>query len=162
LLIQIVTGGIPNLLTGASMESQSSSASQRRTFLFLLAGALGGLLTAAAGWPLLRFLAPVADAGGSGQVEVPRSSVKAGGAFLFQFRGKPAAVLQPRPGEYVALSVVCTHLGCVVQWQEGPGEFLCPCHAGRFSSAGTVLGGPPPRPLESLLVAVDGDRLRIG
>jgi cytochrome b6-f complex iron-sulfur subunit len=50
----------------------------------------------------------------------------------------------------------------VVQWQEGKGEFLCPCHGGRFSSTGVVLGGPPPRPLENLPVVIDGDRLRIG
>jgi cytochrome b6-f complex iron-sulfur subunit len=144
------------------MESQPTPAAQRRTFLLIIAGGLGGLLAAAAGWPLLRFLSPVAGAGEGEQVQVPRSAVKAGGAHYFQFRGKPAALLQPKPGDYVALSAVCTHLGCVVQWQEGKGEFLCPCHGGRFSSNGTVLGGPPPRPLEILPVAVDGDQLRVG
>ena len=140
----------------------SDSPVQRRTFLLAIAGVLGGLLAAAAGWPLLRFLAPPdGEAGGSG-VKLAKSAVKAGGAHFFQFRGKPAVLLQPSPGEYVALSAVCTHLGCVVQWQEAQGEFICPCHGGRFSAAGVVLGGPPPRPLESLPVAVDGDQLRIG
>jgi nitrite reductase/ring-hydroxylating ferredoxin subunit len=53
----------------------------------------------------------------------------------------------------VALSAVCTHLGCVVAWQDQAGEFLCPCHGGRFSADGQVLGGPPPKPLETLLVS---------
>ena len=144
------------------MEPESTAPPQRRTFLFVIAGGLGGLLAAAAGWPLLRFLAPPTGAGEGGQVSVPRSTVKVGTAHLFQYRGKPAAVLQPKPGEYVAISVVCTHLGCVVQWQEGKGEFLCPCHGGRFSPTGAVLGGPPPRPLEILPLAVDGDQLRVG
>ena len=144
------------------MEPHATPPAQRRTFLLIIAGGLGGLLAVAAGWPLLRFLAPVAGTGEEKQVTLPRATVKVGAAHFFQFRGKPAVLLQPKPGEFVALSAVCTHLGCVVQWQEGKGEFLCPCHGGRFSSAGTVLVGPPPRPLESLPIAVDGDQLRIG
>jgi cytochrome b6-f complex iron-sulfur subunit len=132
------------------MDSQSTPPVQRRTLLWFIAGGLGGLLAAAAGWPLLRFLAPAAGTGGGGQVKVPRSAVKPGAAHFFEYRGKPAVVLQAKPGEYAALTAVCTHLGCVVQWQEGKGEFLCPCHGGRFSAAGAVLGGPPPRPLETL------------
>jgi len=144
------------------MSSQPASPAHRRTFLYVLAGGLGSLLAVAAGLPLLRFLAPVSGAGEDAQVRLPRTSVKPGGAHFFESRGKPAVVLQPKPGEYVALSAVCTHLGCVVQWQESAGEFVCPCHGGRFSAAGTVLAGPPPRPLEPLPVAIDGDQLLIG
>lgn len=144
------------------MTLPSSPAGQRRGFLLMIAGGLGALLAAAAGWPLLRFLAPASQGGAGAVVTVPRSAVKVGAAHLFQYRGKPAVVLQPKPGEYLVLSAVCTHLGCVVQWQESQGEFLCPCHGGRFSSAGIVLGGPPPRPLEPFAVAIDGDQLRIG
>jgi cytochrome b6-f complex iron-sulfur subunit len=144
------------------MGPEATTPARRRTFLLMIAGGLGGLLAAAAGWPLLRFLAPVAGAGEGDQVKIARSSVKAGTAHFFQFRGKPAVLLQAKPGEYLALSAVCTHLGCVVQWQEGQGEFLCPCHGGRFAPTGAVLAGPPPRPLENLPVSIDGDQLRIG
>ncbi|TLM64748.1 MAG: Rieske (2Fe-2S) protein [Deltaproteobacteria bacterium] len=136
--------------------------SRRRTFLLILAGGLGALLAGAAGWPLLRFLAPASRGGAEQAVSVPRAAVAAGTAHFFQYRGKPAVALQLQPGEYTALSAVCTHLGCVVQWQEATGEFLCPCHGGRFSPAGAVLAGPPPRALEILPVVVDGDQLRIG
>lgn len=144
------------------MEPTATPPAQRRTFLLIIAAGLGGLLAAAGGWPLLRFLAPVAGAGEGDLVTVPRGTVKVGAAHFFEYRGKPAVVLQPRPGEYLALSAVCTHLGCVVQWQEGQGEFLCPCHAGRFAPTGAVLAGPPPRALDVLPVVVDGDQLRIG
>jgi cytochrome b6-f complex iron-sulfur subunit len=144
------------------MEPPATPPAQRRAFLLMIAGGLGGLLAVAAGWPLLRFLAPAAGAGEEKQVTLPRATVKAGTAHFFQFRGKPAVVLQAKPGEYLALSAVCTHLGCVVQWQEGKGEFLCPCHGGRFAPSGAVLAGPPPRPLENLPVAIVGDQLRIG
>jgi len=144
------------------MEAPSSSPPQRRTFLLVLAGGLAGLLAAASAWPVLRFLAPPAGAGATERVNVPRSAVQVGTAHFFQFHGKPAVVLQVQSGEYLALSAVCTHLGCVVQWQVDKGEFLCPCHGGRFAPSGQVLGGPPPRPLETLPVTIDGNQLLIG
>ncbi len=144
------------------MEEPSSSPPQRRTFLLVLAGGLAGLLAAASAWPVLRFLAPAAGSGAGERVDVPRSAVQPGTAHFFQFRGKPAVVLQTQAGEYLALSAVCTHLGCVVQWQAAKGEFLCPCHGGRFAPNGNVLSGPPPRPLDTLPLTIDGNQLRIG
>ncbi len=46
-----------------------------------------------------------------------------------------------------AVSAVCTHLGCTVQWKQDKTEFACPCHGSRFHANGTVIGGPAPRPL---------------
>lgn len=136
--------------------------SQRRKFLFTMLGGIGALISAAAAWPVFRFLSPISSGGGNDQVVVPRADVIAGKAHFFQYRGKPAVVMQPSPGVFVALSAVCTHLGCVVAWQDQAGEFQCPCHGGRFSAEGLVLGGPPPKPLETLVVALDGDQLKIG
>ena len=135
---------------------------QRRKFLFTMLGGIGALIGAASAWPVFRFLSPISGGGGDDKVIVARGDVARGKAHFFQFHGKPAVVLQPAPGEFVALSAVCTHLGCVVAWQEQAGEFLCPCHGGRFSASGQVLGGPPPAPLETLVVELDGDQLKIG
>lgn len=135
---------------------------QRRKFLFTMLGGLGAFISAASAWPVFRFLSPIDSRGSGDQVIVLRSDVLQGKAHFFQFQSKPAVLLQPTPGEFVALSAVCTHLGCVVTWQEQAGEFLCPCHGGRFSAAGQVLGGPPPAPLETLAVELDGDQLKIG
>lgn len=135
---------------------------QRRKFLFVMLGGIGALIGAASAWPVFRFLSPN-DTGGAGdQIVVPRSEVATGKAHFFEYRGKPAVILQPSPGTFVALSAVCTHLGCVVAWQDQAEEFLCPCHGGRFSADGQVLAGPPPKPLESLVVELDGDQLKIG
>jgi cytochrome b6-f complex iron-sulfur subunit len=138
------------------------SPTQRRKFLYMMLGGLGALIGAASAWPVLRFLSPRATGGKADTVTVARSDVKQGDAHFFQYRGKPAVVLQPQPGDFVALSAVCTHLGCIVAWQKQAGEFLCPCHGGRFSAEGQVLGGPPPSPLESFPVQVEGDQLKIG
>ena len=49
-----------------------------------------------------------------------------------------------------AISLVCTHLGCVVL-REGTG-FTCPCHVSKFSAAGDVQGGPAPKGLPWLQI----------
>lgn len=49
-------------------------------------------------------------------------------------------------GGMLALSVKCTHLGCVIQQsKEG---FLCPCHASAFDKYGEVLSPPATRALD--------------
>lgn len=135
---------------------------QRRKFLYAMLAGVGTLLGAASVWPVFRFLSPIDSGSGDSQVVLTRSEVPTGKAHFFQYRGKPAVVLQSAPGEFVAMSAVCTHLGCVVTWQDQAGEFLCPCHGGRFSADGQVLAGPPPSPLEPLAVVLDGDQLKIG
>ncbi len=50
-----------------------------------------------------------------------------------------------------AISLVCTHLGCIVaRSAEG---FSCPCHGSRFGEQGKVLGGPAPRDLPWLEIS---------
>lgn len=81
---------------------------------------------------------------------------------MFSFNGRPAVLLQKAPGEFVAMSAVCTHLGCIVKWVEADQELLCPCHGGRFSTEGVVIGGPPPAPLELYPVSLQDDQILIG
>ncbi|MBI4353509.1 MAG: Rieske 2Fe-2S domain-containing protein, partial [Candidatus Omnitrophica bacterium] len=51
-------------------------------------------------------------------------------------------------------SAICTHLGCVVDWNGRKREIECPCHAGSFGLEGEVLAGPPPKPLPAYPVSV--------
>lgn len=61
-----------------------------------------------------------------------------------------AFVLTENGQDYIAMSNVCTHLGCRVRWIEEQDGFFCPCHNATFSRDGQVTGGPPPRPLDRL------------
>jgi ubiquinol-cytochrome c reductase iron-sulfur subunit len=52
-------------------------------------------------------------------------------------------------GRFLVMSLVCTHLGCVVLG-DGIGDYggwFCPCHGGQFDTAGRTRKGPPPRNL---------------
>lgn len=144
------------------MEQESNPPPQRRFFLTVLLAGVGSALGAATLWPVWRFLSPRGGTGEQEQASIARSRVGVGQAHFFDFRGRPAVVLQPQAGRFEAFSAVCTHLGCIVQWQADKGEFLCPCHAGRFSAQGEVLSGPPPKPLETLPVATEGDQIIVG
>lgn len=56
---------------------------------------------------------------------------------------------------FYAMSAVCTHLGCLVQYEREQHRMLCPCHGSRFSTDGHVVQGPAPRPLPRLQLSVE-------
>lgn len=63
--------------------------------------------------------------------------------------------------EFIAFSIVCTHLGCPVRWLESAGLFMCPCHGGVYYANGTVASGPPPKPLPRYPVRVQNGEVQI-
>ncbi len=73
-----------------------------------------------------------------------------------------AWVLKHADNSLVAFGPQCTHLGCAYHWDEGKGEFLCPCHTSLFSIDGQVVSGPAPRPLDRYATKIDGKKLWLG
>jgi Rieske Fe-S protein len=59
-------------------------------------------------------------------------------------------VIYNKSGQYAALSLTCTHLGCTVE-EDGEG-FLCPCHGSRYNQDGLVLAGPAKASLRPLRI----------
>jgi glycine/D-amino acid oxidase-like deaminating enzyme/nitrite reductase/ring-hydroxylating ferredoxin subunit len=57
------------------------------------------------------------------------------------------AVYRDDDGRFHELSAACTHLGCVVQWNDVESSWDCPCHGSRFAPDGVVLNGPAAKPL---------------
>lgn len=51
-------------------------------------------------------------------------------------------------GKLVALSNICTHLGCIPNWLPAENKFKCPCHGSGYYPNGVNFEGPAPRPLE--------------
>ncbi len=72
-----------------------------------------------------------------------------------------AYVLTDDGREYIAMSNICTHLGCRVHWVADKEQFYCPCHNGVYDKYGNVVSGPPPRPLDRYPVNVEGDEISI-
>jgi cytochrome b6-f complex iron-sulfur subunit len=127
----------------------------RRTVLKGAAATCGaGLLAACGGGP-----SGDASTGGEGGSLVLLSEVPVGGAVSVRATdGSTVLVTQPRKGEAVAFSAVCTHQGCTVR-PDGEG-FGCPCHGSRFTLSGEVERGPADAPLRPFAVQVsDGQVL---
>jgi len=66
---------------------------------------------------------------------------------VIPFRKERAFILRTEGG-ILAISAICTHLHCIVNWNEMLKKFECPCHGAKFNQNGEVLEGPPPRPLD--------------
>lgn len=65
--------------------------------------------------------------------------------------------LQPAENKLVAISTICTHLGCIPAWLQGDLKFKCPCHGSGYYMTGINFEGPTPRPLERFAVSIDAD-----
>ncbi|HSL46359.1 MAG TPA: ubiquinol-cytochrome c reductase iron-sulfur subunit [Anaerolineales bacterium] len=66
----------------------------------------------------------------------------------------PAIVIHDKEG-LRAISLTCSHLGCVLE--ERNFGFECPCHSSRFDPNGNVLKGPATRKLQKLRVEESED-----
>lgn len=73
-----------------------------------------------------------------------------GQAAIMQVNRKKIAAYRDETGHLHMLSAVCTHLGCVVGWNETDRTWDCPCHGSRFSLAGQVVSGPAVKPLSPI------------
>jgi Rieske Fe-S protein len=142
----------------AAPSAPLSAFTSRRRFIQL---GVGAVCAAWAGTLVQSQIFPQTTNAEAKPIEFPLSELPIGSAKPIAYAGSPAIVL--RTAESIkAFSLVCTHLSCTVEWQPGNREFYCPCHDGRYDEFGDVLAGPPPVPLESITVKVDGDRVIVG
>jgi cytochrome b6-f complex iron-sulfur subunit len=133
----------------------------RRKFLGVCIAGATVAAAGAAAYPVFRYLAPRSGQQGANKVEFAETDLPAGEAKFFEYTGSSAVLVNSKNG-VIALSAVCTHLGCIVQWEKDKQDFLCPCHAGRYSPDGTVTAGPPPRPLAKIPVNVANGKITVG
>jgi glycine/D-amino acid oxidase-like deaminating enzyme/nitrite reductase/ring-hydroxylating ferredoxin subunit len=70
-----------------------------------------------------------------------------GGAVVRRGLHKVAAYRDPS-GTLHLRSAVCTHLGCIVGWNDTEKTWDCPCHGSRYDRFGEVVNGPANRALE--------------
>jgi len=135
---------------------------KRRSFLQLFLSLFGVTALASLLYPLLQFLAPPARSEKAKTLLLTKHEVPFGEARELVVNNIPVVVLNLPGKGFIALSRVCTHLGCLVQYDKENKRLLCPCHAGVYDLEGKVLSGPPPKPLPVLPLRVEGDNIIIG
>jgi len=70
-------------------------------------------------------------------------------------------IVREKDGGFLALSIVCPHLGCSVLWDETKRQFDCPCHSSAFDPKGLVLSSPAPRPLDYFPVIIEEGKVKV-
>lgn len=140
------------------MSEKKSQELDRRKFLdLLLSGSviavIGGL-----GYPLFRYLTPplqeeaIVSTVNLGNVD----DFKINSGQIFRFGSKPGIIIRGSDSQFHAYFATCTHLDCIVQYDDQAESIWCACHNGRYDINGLNISGPPPRPLDPLQVNITG------
>jgi cytochrome b6-f complex iron-sulfur subunit len=148
---------------GSNPKRDTPTLGRRQLITYLLGfsviSTLAGVLT-----PIVGYLWPPARAAGSGggRVEVGSTiDFPAGQGRVVPVNDQPVIVINTPQGMR-AYSAICTHLGCVVEWDQARQFVLCPCHDGRFNALnGAIISGPVPAPLPQLSVTVENDLIYV-
>ncbi len=146
----------------------------RRNFMQTAIWGIGGLIGLGFGVPAVAYIAGPSLKNQQVQTWVrlgPISKVELGTPTLFTFTLQSQTgwivsseeisvyVLSTDGRTFIAMSNICTHLGCHIRWIAEQNHFFCPCHNGVFDASGNVVSGPPPRPLTRYDVKVDSGEL---
>lgn len=96
--------------------------------------------------------------------DIPREGVKKIALTCSDYIGEREVrvFLAVLPKGLTAFSSVCSHLGCLVDWDREREQFLCLCHGGKYDINGNVVGGPPPAPLTRLPIEIREGKVFVG
>jgi len=147
----------------ANESTNAQSLPKRRHFLEIFLGTSVAASLTSFLYPILRYMIPVqtiepvADFALAGRV----GDLKLNTGKIFRFGSRPGLLILTDDGKYHALSAVCTHLNCTVQYRSDLRSVWCACHNGIYSVDGRNISGPPPKPLESYDVILKGDEVYV-
>ncbi len=147
----------------------------RRQFMKVAIAAIGSLIGGAVGLPAVAYvvgpaLKKTADEwvrlGAISKVELGtptlfKTVIERQTGWITDQQEISAYVLTDDGQTFIAMSNICTHLGCRARWIPEQEKFFCPCHNGVFDKDGSVVSGPPPRPLDRFETKVESGVLFI-
>ena len=171
-------------------KEQKGETTERRDFLFTASYALGAVGVGAAVWPLIDQMNPDASVKALAITEVDISKIGLGKTITVLWRGKPVFIRRRtqeeiskaqnvnlselkdpqkdedrvKKSEWLIMTGVCTHLGCVPLGEKGDfGGWFCPCHGSHYDTSGRIRKGPAPTNLEiPKYEFVDNNTIKIG
>jgi Rieske Fe-S protein len=85
-------------------------------------------------------------------------TLKRSSGKILNLGGKKVAAYRDEKGIVTLCSPVCTHLKCIVGWNEVEQTWDCPCHGSRFKPTGEVLSGPAEQPLNRIAMPAPAGR----
>lgn len=156
--------------------SDGASARPRRSFLGALVAAVSGVVAAFMAIPAVRFVFYPVLHGASGSDWSPVGrvdsltgplpiradvDVRKRDGWRVTTTKQSIWITRGADGQLVALSAICTHLGCVVPWKTEIQQFACPCHNAFYARDGARISGPQRRGLDPLPVKIENGTLYV-
>jgi Rieske Fe-S protein len=77
-------------------------------------------------------------------------AIKRGHGSVIEREGRKVAAYRSPDGVLTMVSATCTHMGCMVRWNDAERTWDCPCHGSRFTPEGDVISGPAEKPLPEI------------
>src|SRR3990170_1932564 len=160
----------------ANTQATRDEGIRRRDFLRLVIASIAGFIASAVGLPITGYLlspalktakaewtdlGPASDFPLGVPRQVPFTQFRRDG-WIERPENLSVWVWRESETALVVYNGHCTHLGCAYNWitsGKHEGHFFCPCHDGVYDPDGTVIGGPPPRPLDRLETKVEDGKL---
>ena len=135
---------------------------ERRSFLVKIVGGIGAAVAISTIYPVIKYIVPpVKQFSNLNELVVGKASeVPENSGKIFQFNKDKVIVINDN-GQLTACSAVCTHLGCLVHWDNAQNLISCPCHGAKYKQTGEIISGPQPLPLPSFKARVEGEDLII-
>jgi cytochrome b6-f complex iron-sulfur subunit len=87
--------------------------------------------------------------------------MKSGGAMIVDSANDSILVIRVSDTEVAAVSAVCTHAGCIVDFDQQVKLVSCPCHGSQFGEDGHVIRGPARTPLRSYTATLTNEMITI-
>lgn len=84
-----------------------------------------------------------------------------GGALLIDTSTDTIMVIRASDTSVIALSAICTHAGCSLNFDAGASQLTCPCHGSVFNESGAVVNGPARRALKVYQASVSGTTITV-
>lgn len=122
---------------------------KRRGFFHTCFALLTGIVAIAVIFPVISFLGLPKRISLVKKIKVLLSDLKDDQAMFFEREGTKIILIYTNR-EPKIFDAACTHLGCLVSWDENKHVFSCPCHGAIFDDHGRVVKGPVNTPLKSI------------
>ena len=87
--------------------------------------------------------------------------VDVGGTMAIDAANDTILIARVSATDVIALSAVCTHSGCIVDYDASAQRIECGCHGSEFSTTGAVLRGPAERPLQMYAATLAGTTITV-
>ena len=144
------------------VDSQTATlrGADRRGFFHVCFAMMSGIAGFIVAFPIFSFFRLPKRINTAKKIQVPIADLSEDQALFFDRQGMQIALVYT-DREPKVFDAACTHLGCLVKWDQNEHAFHCPCHGAVFDDKGQAVKGPVNTPLKRIDFEIKNDVLVI-